>query len=162
MSVRQNGIAEIVLIRAPDIPAPTYTHRMFRPGASLCMKDIVVLSDPVQMRSFRPMYPPHGAVPYVFGLPLQFPGIQIQFLDPDIPVSIVSAALRIGMGADIITSAVCVKEQAGINTSCPFQIMRLGPGAFRVFGCDHIIASMGHIGTDHIKGTRMVADRGGK
>ncbi len=162
MPVSQNGVTKIILIGPPYIFAAAHTHRMLRTCAALGMKNIVVIALPVQMRALRPMHTPQGAVPHIFTLSHQLPGIQIQLLYPDIPVTVIPAALRIGMCAYIITFSVIVKKQTGVNAIRPLQIMRLRPGALGLLGCNHIVAAMGHIGTYHIKCPLIPADRGGK
>ena len=77
------------------------------------------------MGPLRPMYTAKRTVPYIMHFTDKLIGIQVKLLNPDIVITIIAAALRIGMGSDIIAFSVIIKEKAGINAVCSLQIMGL-------------------------------------
>ena len=157
MSVGQNRVAIVVLVRSENIPAAADRYGMLRTGAALRVHNIVILTPLVDMRSFRPGHLLHGTVPHVVNLTDEFKLLDVYLLDPDIVITVVGIPLRIGMRADIIAPAVLIKEQAGIDSVCTLQIVRLRPGSCRIVGCDDIIAAEGYVGTDHIVRTVVVS-----
>ena len=162
MPVRQNRIAEIVFIGAEDIAATADCHRVIGTGSALRMHDVVILPDFIEMRPLRPMYPLHRAVPDIMFLTDELHLSDIQLPDPDIPVAVILAAVRIRMRTDIITFSVFIKEQTRVNASCLRQIMRVRPRPRRVLCCHNEIPAPRNIRTDDIVGSFMITYRGCK
>ena len=71
------------------------------------------------------MYTAKSTVTYIIHFTGKLKGIQVKLLNPDIVITVIAAALRIGMGSDIIAFPVIIKEKTGINAVCPLQIMGL-------------------------------------
>ena len=162
MPMGQYGVAGIVLIRPPEISAAADRHGMVRPRPPFRIHDVIITVFFVEMGTLRPDHVPHGPVPHILLLPHQPHGLQIQLLNPDIPVPVVLAAFRVGMGSYIIAFSVIIKKQAGVNPFRPLYIAGLGPGALRILRRHHIISPMGHIGAYHIKPAPVITDGGGK
>ncbi len=141
MPVRQDGITGIVFIGPPDITASAHRDCMIGPCSTFCMQNIIIAVLFVQMRTLRPNHIPQSAVPYILGFSCQLHPFKIQLLDPDIPISIIPASLSVGPCSDIVAFSVIIKKQAGIDSLCPPDKIRLRPGTFRIPGRNKKIAS---------------------
>ena len=158
MSVSKNRVAEIIFIRAKNSTTARYADRMLRSGTALCMDNIIVIINLIQVGTLRPMDTAQGTIPHIMNLSHQCKGIQIKLLNPNKVVTVIAAAVRIRMGPNIIAFPIIIKEQAGINAVCPLKIMRLRPWTSRVLSCNNKVTPKGYVGTDDIKSSLMVAD----
>ena len=142
MPMCNNRVAEIILVWSPDTLASAHRYCVMWSGASLSVHNVIVIISFIDMRSLGPDNIFHGTIPYVLRFPDQLQCFQIKFLYPDIPVSVVLYSVWIWMCSDIVTSAIIIKEQAGIDALCTLYVDRLRPWSFRSCRCHDKVSSM--------------------
>ena len=162
MPVGQYGITGIVFIGPPERFAAAHCHRMIRPCSPFRIHYVIIAVFFIKVGAFRPDHISHGAIPHILMLTHQLHLLNIQFLNPDIPVAIIFAPFRIGMCANIITFPVIVKKQTGVDSIRALDIIWLRPGPFRTRCGHNIVPPMGYIGTYHIKHPVMITNGGRK
>ena len=110
MSVSQYRVTVIVFIGSENVLTSAYGHRMLRARTSLGVHDIIIIAFFIQMGTLRPGNLLHCPVPDIVYLPHQLHVFHIQFLNPDVIISVVFTAGGIGMGADIVALSVLVNR----------------------------------------------------
>ena len=158
VSMCQDWITEVIFIWSVYILTAAYSNCVIRAGASLCMHDIIVFPDFIQMRSLRPDNISHGTVPYIMHFSYQLHVLNIQLLNPDIPVTIILASRRIGVCSNIIAGSILIKEQAGVYSIRSLNVMRLRPRSCWILGCNNEITTVRYIGAYDIKCSFMITD----
>ena len=154
--MRQNRVIGIALIWSPHTSASGNRHTVIWSCTSLSIHQIIITILFVKVRSFRPDHMMHGTFPDFFAFTNKLHGLQIKFLNPYLPVPIITNSVLLVWSCSYIIAMNCsififVKEQTGINPRSIFiQIIRIRPGTLRAFSSYNKIVSMWNICCNHV------------
>ncbi|MNJ35903.1 hypothetical protein D3C77_306700 [compost metagenome] len=114
------------------------------------------------MGSFRPNHIHHGASPKHIRFSDKLHCLRVQFLQPHLPIAIITHAFGVRPRPQIISFPVIIKENRRINSRRPLNEIWIRPWPGWICCCNDEITAMGYICCDHIKSTFMIANRRSK
>ena len=156
MTMSQNRVIGIALIWSPHTSASGNRHTVIWSCTSLSIHQIIITILFVKVRSFRPNHMMHGTFPDFFAFTNKLHGLQIKFLNPYLPVPIITNSVLLVWSCSYIIAMNCsififVKKQTGINPRSIFiQIIRIRPGTLRAFSSYNKIVSIRNICCNHV------------
>src|SRR5512142_469645 len=145
----EDGVGGLADVGAAELAAAGNGHGVVGARAALGYHEVVPASDLVEVRALGPDAVAEGAPPQSPRLALEPHRLEVELLEPDLPVPEVALALGRGAGA-AVPGPLALEIEGGVDARRLGEPGGLGPGPGGVLRGDDEVAAVVYVGAGDV------------